>query len=78
MTGFVSFLEHLLPTKRVDVFGKDSLMSSCLPYLILPALTIYALYAVWDNAWSLIFIAYTLLPFLDDFFEHDLRNPTEE
>jgi alkane 1-monooxygenase len=77
MSAFVSFFEQLLPAKRIDVFGKDSLMSSPLPYYILPLLLLYASYAVWDNAWSLMFIAYTLLPFLDDVFSYDLRNPTE-
>lgn len=52
-------------------------MSSCLPYYIMPALILYGNYSVWDNAWSLIFIAYTVLPFLDDVFSHDVRNPSE-
>jgi hypothetical protein len=68
MDAFVGFFERLLPTKKVDVFGKDSLMNSSIPYYLLPAILLYGIFTVWENAWGLIFIAYTLLPALDEIF----------
>lgn len=78
MSAFISFFEHLIPAKRIDIFGKDSLMNSTIPYYILAALTVYGFFAMHTNAWSLLFIAYAVLPFLDDVFSHDTRNPNEE
>lgn len=78
MDAVVSLLEKMLPAKKIDVFGKDSLMNSSGPYYILAAIMLYGAISVWDNAWSLIFIAYTILPVLDEIFSHDLRNPSNE
>ena len=76
MDAVVSLVEKMLPAKKIDVFGKDSLMNSSVPYYILAAIILYGTVSVWDNAWSLIFIAYTILPAFDEIFSHDLRNPS--
>ena len=65
MDAIVKSVEKLIPAKKIDIFGKDSLMNSSLPYYLLPLIIGYGALTVWDNAWSLIFIAYTLLPALD-------------
>jgi hypothetical protein len=78
MDAAVSLVEKMMPGKKIDVFGKDSLMSSSVPYYILAAIMFYGASSVWDNAWSLIFIAYTVLPAFDEIFAYDLRNPSNE
>ncbi len=76
MDQLVTLVEKMLPAKKIDVFGKDSLMNSSLPYYLLAAIMLYGATSVWDNAWSLIFIAYTVLPAFDEIFSYDLRNPS--
>jgi alkane 1-monooxygenase len=78
MDAIVKSVERLIPAKKIDIFGKDSLMNSSLPYYLMSLIIGYGAFSVWDNAWSLLFITYTLLPALDEIFSHDLRNPTEE
>ena len=78
MDSLVTFIEQTITAKKIDAFGKDGLLHSSIPYYVLPAVLVYGLFTVWDNAWSLVFITYSLLPLLDEIFTHDLRNPTEE
>jgi hypothetical protein len=65
MDAIVTAFLRLIPSKKIDMFGKDSLMSSSLPYYLLPVVVGYGILSVWDNAWSLLFITYALLPALD-------------
>jgi hypothetical protein len=75
MDHIVSLVEKMLPAKKIDVFGKDSLMKSSVPYYLMAVVLLYGSVTVWDNAWSLAFIAYTVLPAFDEIFAKDLRNP---
>ena len=65
MESMVTAFLRLIPSKKIDMFGEDSLMSSSLPYYLLPVVVGYGILTVWDNAWSLLFITYALLPALD-------------
>jgi len=65
MEAMVTAFLRLIPSKKIDMFGEDSLMSSSLPYYLLPVVVGYGILTVWDNAWSLLFITYALLPALD-------------
>lgn len=65
MDAVVTLIEKMMPAKRIDIFGKDSLMNSSAPYYLFAAIMLYGTYSLWHNAWGIIFIAYTLLPALD-------------
>lgn len=77
MTSFFNSIRQSIAAKRIHVFGKDDILHSSIPYYLITALMLYGIGFVWTQAWSLIFIAYVLLPYLDEFFTLDLRNPTE-
>lgn len=76
MNSFVNLINSALPVKRFDPFGKNSLMFSTMPYYIFAAVVISGSSLIWDDAWLLMLIIYGLLPFLDEIFIHDLRNPS--
>ncbi len=65
MNSFVTYIEQTITAKKIDAFGKDGLLHSSIPYYILPAILIYGSFTVWDNAWPIVFIAYSLLPLFD-------------
>jgi hypothetical protein len=68
-------------SRRLKIsFGKDSLLDWSLQYYILPALygvTFYLLYAGISPMYLVTFIFFCL-PFCDEYFEYDVRNPTKE
>lgn len=68
-------LEALLPTKKLDIFGKNSLLHSTFPYYLLAFLIISGHFSTQQNVFLFIFIVYTVLPLLDEFLSFDFRNP---
>ena len=77
MISLINLINSILPIKRFDPFGKDSLMFSVVPYFLFPALIIAGGTLLWNHAWVIMFIIYCILPLLDEIFSHDLRNPSE-
>jgi len=43
MNGILSTLEKILPRNKINVFGKDSLMKSSIPYYMLTVITLSGL-----------------------------------
>ena len=78
MKSAVDAIKLMLPSKKIDAFGKDSLMFSCMPYYILAGITLLAARYSWDHSWLFVCFLYVFLPFLDEVFSLDLRNPTEQ
>lgn len=73
--AFVNLINSALPVKRYDPFGKNSLMFSTIPYYLFSIVVLTGSSLLWDDAWLLMFIIYGMLPYLDEIFSHDLRNP---
>lgn len=70
---------RLLPSNKIDVFGKDSLLNSTFPYYLLPLITLFvgAIHIKTQNSFLILFILYAFIPLLDEFFSLDERNPTK-
>lgn len=64
---------------KIKIFNDDSLIFSSYQYYTVPFLYAMAILLIsyFENAWIAIWIVYTLIPFLDEFFSLDLRNPTK-
>ena len=74
-----SLITNLLPSHKLDPFGKEDLLMTCLPYYIpLITLIIYYEYLLFDRPWLAVFIMYSFFPFLDEVFKLDVINPTEK
>jgi hypothetical protein len=78
MMSFVNLVQSSLPNKRYDIFGKNSLMFSCIPYYLYSVVILIGSSLLWNHAWLFMFIIYGILPLLDEVFTHDLRNPNEQ
>lgn len=76
----IAKLEQCLPRRRIDLFGKNSLIMSSLPYYTLSLLSMISLFSTWSSyskiAFVLIAVVYALFPILDEVFSLDERNPT--
>ena len=68
----------LLPKNKIHIFGKDGLMNNTIPYYLLAFLMLLASTGSIDVGFFFIFLIYTILPFLDEIFSLDLRNPDEK
>lgn len=73
----VAKMEYLLPRKKVDIFGKGQLMHTSVPYYLLSLLMLGTYKGNVNAGFGLIFLVYTILPLLDEFFNLDIKNPTE-
>ena len=65
MRSFVGAVEAALPSKKVDIFGKQGLLMNSAPYYILPIILLLGTQVAWNNAWVLMVIIYAVLPFVD-------------
>jgi hypothetical protein len=54
-----------LPRNKIDVFGKDGLLTHSLPYYVLALLTFLGLCLDQPNPWPFIAIVYAGFPLLD-------------
>ncbi|CAD8211352.1 unnamed protein product [Paramecium octaurelia] len=65
---------------KIKIFNDDSLLFSSYQYYTVPFLYTMAIILIsyFENAWIAIWIVYTLIPFLDEFFSLDLRNPSKD
>lgn len=78
MQVLVSRIERMLPRKRLDIFGKDSLMKTSLPYYIIAIMTVVGLPIKLPNPFPFIAIIYAGFPILDEIFSLDERNPDQQ
>lgn len=69
-------VETWLPKSKIDLFGKDQLLHSSIPYYLLASLMMLAHIGASQSGFLFIFIVYTILPLMDEFFSLDLRNPS--
>ncbi len=82
MELLVAKIQQWLPRRRFNIFGKDSLINSSLPYYTLPLLLAAGLLTMSDfdslslKPFVFIAIVYAVFPFLDEFFSLDERNPS--
>lgn len=71
-------IEKALPSKRLDIFGKNSLINSTIPYYVLALLSLSGVMLEKPNPYPFIVIIYAVFPLLDEFFSLDERNPSNE
>jgi hypothetical protein len=71
-------IEKALPSKKLDIFGKNSLLNSTIPYYLLALLSLSGLLFERPNPYPFIVIIYAIFPLLDEFFSLDERNPSNE
>ena len=65
MNRLLVHLEKVLPRNKVDIFGKDSLIMSSLPYYTLALLALSGFLLKRPNPFPYIAIVYCLFPILD-------------
>ena len=68
----------IFPKNKINIFGKEGLLHSTVPYYLLAVLMLSAINGATQVGYLFIVLIYTVLPLLDEFFELDLRNPTKE
>lgn len=73
----IVILERWLPRKKLDIFGKDSLLKTSLPYYLLTVLPMLNLFNLSPNPYVFIAITYAVFPLLDEIFSLDERNPSK-
>lgn len=76
MTQVIDRLEKWLPRKRLDIFGKDSLMKSSWPYYLLTLIPFIGFISDHPNPYIFIAMTYAGFPILDEIFSLDSRNPS--
>ena len=76
MKSITSFITDLIPHHKLDLFGKEDLLMTSLPYYLPFVLSIiFYEYVLFERAWVGVFIIYTFFPLLDEVFKLDLLNP---
>lgn len=65
MNRIISNIERAIPRRKIDIFGKDSLIHTSFPYYILAALTMAGLLMKNPNPFPFIAIIYAAFPLLD-------------
>ena len=78
MNLLVNQIEKLLPKKKIDIFGANSLMFNTLPYYLFVIILAGTSYGGIETGYTFLLIVYGILPLLDEFFSFDQRNPTKE
>jgi len=78
MPRIIAILEKWLPRNKFDVFGKESLLKTSIPYYILTLLATIGFFIEKPNPYLFIAISYSLFPILDEIFSFDSRNPTSK
>ena len=76
MKSFINVVEEILPSHKLDFFGKGGLLMTCKPYFLLPVILLLAFNLFWHHAWIILVIIYALLPLVDELFTLDLVNPS--
>jgi len=76
--SLAKLVQKVLPDKKIDIFGKDSLMMTSFPYYQMTFILIMSYSLLWNHAWSVMAFIYVLLPLLDEICTQDTRNPTEQ
>jgi len=76
--SLAKLVEKLLPAKKINIFGKDSLMMTSFPYYLLTLILVMSYSLLWNHAWSVMMFIYVLMPLLDEICTQDTRNPNEQ
>ena len=65
---------------KINIFNVESILFSSYQYYTITFLYTMAIILIsyFEDAWISIWVVYTLIPFLDEFFSLDLRNPTKD
>ena len=77
MSQVIRFITKLMPEQKLDIFGKDGLLNTSLPYYSFIILMLFAYMTIFTQPWFIFALIYAMLPFLDDVFTRDYRNPSE-
>jgi alkane 1-monooxygenase len=77
MVSVASQLIKLIPEHKVDIFEKDGLLMSSLPYYSFLLLLLGSYYFIFKQPWFLVALLYAIIPMLDRVFTKDYRNPNE-
>ena len=77
MSFVTNALLKLMPERMLDIFGKDDLLKTSLPYYSFFGLMIMVYLTFFTQPWFSVALIYAMLPFLDDVFTRDYRNPSE-
>jgi len=72
----MEYMEKLLSKTKIDIFSKDWLLMSSIPYYLFAYTITIAMALIWNHAWILMFLIYVNLPLFDEIFTQDTRNPT--
>lgn len=78
MNHLFQTLESFLPSKKLIFNPSDSLLMSSVPYYILPALIVLAVFFIETYSFIIIAIIYSVLPLLDEVISMDWRNPNKQ
>ena len=65
MNWIIGELEKRLPRNKIDIFGKDSLLKTCLPYYILAIISASGFLLKNPNPFPYIALIYSIFPILD-------------
>ena len=78
MINVIKHIEKRFPHNNLDIFGKDSLLMTSLPYYILAFASTIPLFLIKPNPFPFIVMIYAAIPLMDEFFSLDQRNPSEK
>ena len=78
MSVIIKGLAKFIPEKGIDIFGKNQLLMTSLPYYCLIGILLMTYATIFIHPWFLIALIYSIIPLLDELFTRDYRNPTEE
>ena len=65
MARLLTLLSKLVPQRKLDVFGKDSLLSTSLPYYSFVVVMLLGYATFFTQPWFTVALIYSLLPLLD-------------
>ena len=71
MNRIIATIERALPRSKIDIFGKDSLIHTSVPYYFLSVITLAGLMLKNPNPFPFIAIVYAAIPLLDEIFSLD-------
>lgn len=65
MDILVNKIENILPKKKIDIFGKNSLMFNTFPYYLLAVIYPLSAFGNLSTAFIFLYVIYGIIPLLD-------------
>ena len=65
MIVFTEPVDKLLPKRKIDVFNKDWLFMSSIPYYLFASTITIAMALIWNHPWLLMVMYFAGLPLFD-------------